>query len=114
MRNDHKRGKNCIRSKWHCQSHGCEQTTLVVNCNIISMKHIFIVTLVLMLGCCPAFISAQTISREELIFLTSAWKGERFGDGRPKVADDLIRRAKSIAIEDAWTILQNEGYTCQY
>ena len=35
---------------------------------------------------------AQTISKEELIFLTSEWKGERFPDGRPKVSDDLIRR----------------------
>jgi regulator of RNase E activity RraA len=78
------------------------------------MKHIVIVTMVLMLGCCPAYINAQTISREELIFLTSAWKGERFADGRPKIPDDLIRRARHIAIEDAWTILQNEGYTCQY
>jgi regulator of RNase E activity RraA len=78
------------------------------------MKRIVIVTMVLMLGCCPAYINAQTISREELIFLTSAWKGERFADGRPKIPDDLIRRARHIAIEDAWTILQNEGYTCQY
>ena len=27
---------------------------------------------------------AQTISKDELIFLTSDWKGERFADGRPK------------------------------
>ncbi|KKN28437.1 hypothetical protein LCGC14_0854200, partial [marine sediment metagenome] len=27
---------------------------------------------------------AQQIDREELIFLTPEWKGERFGDGRPK------------------------------
>jgi regulator of RNase E activity RraA len=78
------------------------------------MKRIIIVTMVLILGHCPADISAQTISREELIFLTSAWKGERFTDGRPKIPDDLIRRARYIAIEDAWTILLNEGYTCQY
>src|SRR5213596_1627339 len=59
-------------------------------------------------------LSAQTISKEELIFLTSEWKGERFADGRPKIPEDLIRRAKNVAIEDVWTILSNEGYTCQY
>ncbi|HEY4197897.1 MAG TPA: RraA family protein, partial [Mucilaginibacter sp.] len=45
--------------------------------------------------------SAQTISKEELTFLTSEWKGERFPDGRPKVSDDLIARAKNIGIDDA-------------
>src|SRR5215204_6713586 len=57
---------------------------------------------------------AQTISKEELIFLTSEWKGERFADGRPKVADNLLQRAKKIYIDDAWTVLKNEGYTNQF
>lgn len=57
---------------------------------------------------------AQTISREELIFLTSAWKGERFADGRPKIPDHLLQRAKKIYIDDAWTVLKNEGYLNQF
>ena len=59
-------------------------------------------------------VSAQTISKDELIFLTSEWKGERFADGRPKVPDDLLERAKHIGIGDAWTVLKNEGYTNQF
>lgn len=57
---------------------------------------------------------AQTISKEEMIFLTSEWKGERFPDGRPKIPDDLLKRAKNIMIDDAWTVLRNEGYVNQY
>lgn len=57
---------------------------------------------------------AQTMSKEELIFLTSEWKGERFEDGRPKIPDDLLERAKHIMIDDAWTVLRNEGYLNQY
>lgn len=57
---------------------------------------------------------AQTISKEELIFLTSEWKGERFADGRPKIPDNLLVRAKTIGIDDAWTVLKNEGYTNQF
>ena len=53
-------------------------------------------------------------SKEELIFLTSEWKGERFADGRPKVPDDLLKRARIINIDDAWTVLKNNGYTNQY
>jgi regulator of RNase E activity RraA len=57
---------------------------------------------------------AQTISRDELIFLTSEWKGERFADGRPKVPDDLLVRAANVGIDDAWTVLKNLGYTNQF
>ena len=62
----------------------------------------------------PGVLRAQTIPKEELIFLTSDWKGERFADGRPKIPDDLIRRAREIGIEDAWGVLRNEGYNCQF
>ena len=74
-------------------------------------------TLLLLLSTIITFInsaSSQTISREELIFLTSEWKGERFPDGRPKISDDLLERAKKLVIEDGWQILNNEGYTNQF
>jgi regulator of RNase E activity RraA len=64
--------------------------------------------------CFGGSLTAQTISKDELIFLTSEWKGERFPDGRPKVSDDLIARAKNIGIDDAWTALKNLGYTNQF
>ena len=57
---------------------------------------------------------SQTMPKEELIFLTSAWKGERFADGRPKIADGLLQRARRIMIDDAWTVLKNEGYVNQF
>jgi len=57
---------------------------------------------------------AQTISKDELIFLTKEWKGERFADGRPKISDGLIDRAARINIDDAWTVLKNYGYVNQF
>jgi regulator of RNase E activity RraA len=63
---------------------------------------------------CREGVYAQTISKEELVFLTSEWKGERFIDGRPKIPDNLLERAKKIGIEEAWTVLNNEGYTNQF
>lgn len=60
------------------------------------------------------FLKAQTIPKEELIFLTMQWKGERFADGRPKLSDSLIKRARSIGIEEAWQVLHNEGYNNQF
>jgi len=68
------------------------------------------------IGSCylPLKLQGQTISKEELVFLTSEWKGERFADGRPKLPDDLLERARHINIDDAWTVLKNEGYTNQF
>lgn len=60
------------------------------------------------------FLHAQITSKQDLEYLTATWKGERFSDGRPKVSDALIERAKKIGIEEAWQILQNEGYKNQY
>jgi regulator of RNase E activity RraA len=51
---------------------------------------------------------AQTMPKEELLFLTSAWKGERFPDGRPRVSDKLVDRARRIGIEEAWQILHDD------
>jgi regulator of RNase E activity RraA len=74
------------------------------------------ITLILLLSsmALQGALYAQTISKEELIFLTSEWKGERFADGRPKISDNLVERAKHIMIDDAWTVLKNEGYLHQY
>jgi regulator of RNase E activity RraA len=53
------------------------------------------------------------ISRDELIALTPEWKGDRFADGRPNVPDDLIRRMRSVSVEEAWAVLVNAGYKYQ-
>ncbi len=63
---------------------------------------------------CAVSVRAQTISKEQLIFYTSEWKGERFDDGRPKIPDELLERARHIGIEEAWTVLKNEGYNNQF
>ncbi len=78
------------------------------------MKNLRILLLVLFGIGIVSHTQAQTMPKEELIFLTSEWKGERLPDGRPKIPDDLIRRAKNITVEDAWTVLRNDGYVCQY
>ena len=56
----------------------------------------------------------QSISREQMIYYTQEWKGERFEDGRPRVSDDLLKRALNISIEEAWGYLRNQGYHNQF
>ena len=57
---------------------------------------------------------AQNLSIEEMKFLTHKWEGERFEDGRPKVATDVLMRMKKVSIEEAWGVLRNEGYHNQF
>jgi len=57
---------------------------------------------------------AQQITKEELIYLTREWKGERFEDGRPKVSDELLDRMQLVTHDEAWAVMKNEGYFYQY
>jgi regulator of RNase E activity RraA len=62
----------------------------------------------------PSFARGQQISKDELLFLTPLWKGERFADGRPKVSDALLQRLKSVTLEEAWAVLKNENFKHNY
>ena len=53
-------------------------------------------------------------TKEQILFYTSEWKGERFPDGRPKIADNLLQRALDVSIEDVWEYLRGRGYNNQF
>ncbi len=57
---------------------------------------------------------SQTISKDQMIFYTSQWEGERFPDGRPKVPDEILQRMEKVSIEEAWGVLRGEGYHNQF
>lgn len=61
-----------------------------------------------------SFAWGQQISKEEMLFLTPLWKGERFADGRPKASDALLKRLKSVTLEEAWAVLKNENFKHNY
>jgi regulator of RNase E activity RraA len=54
------------------------------------------------------------MTKAQMMFYTSDWKGDRFPDGRPKVPDDLLKRVLDVSIEDAWDELRTHGYQNQY
>src|SRR5215469_10177867 len=59
---------------------------------------------------------AQLISfpKPELIDYTASNPFDRLPDGRPKVPDNLIERAKGLSSEEVWAVLQDKGYNNQY
>jgi len=61
---------------------------------------------------CP--LQALSPTRDELIALTAQWTGERYSDGRPKVAESILQRMKKVSLEEAWGTLQSAGYRNQF
>ena len=55
-----------------------------------------------------------TLTKEQLTEMTKANPFERFPDGRPKVPDSMIERAKLMSMEDVWNVLPGKGYRNQY
>lgn len=63
----------------------------------------------------PLTAAAQVkMTREQMMFATSEWKGDRFPDGRPKVSDSLLTRAVEVSIEDVWEFLRGRGFRNQF
>ena len=54
------------------------------------------------------------LTREQMTAYTRQYAGERFADGRPKVPDSILERMKRVTCEQAWTVLREHGYECQY
>jgi regulator of RNase E activity RraA len=77
------------------------------------MKRVLLFVLLVCSLTAPAFSQAK-MTKEQILFYTSDWKGERFPDGRPKVSDDLLTRALDVSIEDVWDFLREKGYRCQF
>jgi 4-hydroxy-4-methyl-2-oxoglutarate aldolase len=60
-----------------------------------------------------AFSQVKT-TRDQILFYTSEWKGDRFPDGRPRLPDSLLKRAVDTTIEDIWDFLRGQGYNNQF
>ena len=52
-------------------------------------------------------------NREDIIAITPQWKGERFPDGRPKVADRYLEALKGLTLEEVWKPIFVKGYESQ-
>ena len=60
--------------------------------------------------------AAQLIqfSKQDLIDYTAENPFGRLPDGRPKVPDDLVARARDLSSEEVWAVLEAKGYNNQY
>ena len=64
---------------------------------------------------CGTYAFAQVKqTKDQIMFYTADWHGDRFPDGRPKVSDDLLKRSLDVSIEDIWDFLRARGYENQF
>ena len=75
-----------------------------------------IVTLSAMLLLAPPISRAQmiTFSSQDLRDYTAQNPFGRFPDGRPKVPDELIERARALSAEEIWEVLEDKNFHNQY
>ena len=64
----------------------------------------------------PSAVHAQlfTFSKQELMDYTAQEPFDRLPDGRPKVPNDLMERARELSSEEVWAVLQQKGFNNQY
>ena len=63
-----------------------------------------------------AVVDAQLfkLTRDQVMEITADNPFERFPDGRPKIPDALLERAKGLSAEEVWAILPGKNYRNQW
>src|SRR5262245_56162764 len=62
----------------------------------------------------PARAQLFTLTKDQMVEMTAQNPFERFPDGRPKVPDALIERARGLSAEEVFAILPKEGFRNQW
>jgi 4-hydroxy-4-methyl-2-oxoglutarate aldolase len=64
----------------------------------------------------PVLSHAQlfTPTKEQMVEYTAQNPFARFDDGRPKIPDALIERARGLSAEEVWAVLPGQGFRNQY
>ena len=62
----------------------------------------------------PVRAQLHTLTREQMIEYTAQNPFERFPDGRPKVPDAMIERARGLSAEEVFGVLPGKGFRNQY
>ncbi len=76
-----------------------------------TFKGVFVIIL---LASTSAYAQLYTFSKQELIDYTAKSPFDRLADGRPKVPDAMIERARDLSSEEVWAGLHEEGFKNQY
>jgi len=82
--------------------------------SILSTRNLLIFAVCVFVGVSTASAQLISFSKQELIDYTSQNPFDRLPDGRPKVPDNLIERARDLSSEEEWAVLHEKGFNNQY
>jgi len=90
--------------------------TKIVETNAIKQIAILTIAACMVLLPVPTAAHAQlfTFSNQDLIDYTAKNPFERSPDGRPKVPEDMIERARGLSSEEVWAVLEEKEFHNQY
>ena len=74
------------------------------------VRHVAVLVDISVVVAAPARGQLVTFAKQDLVDYTEQNPFERFPDGRPKVADNLIQQARELSSEEVWAVLQEKGY----
>ena len=82
----------------------------------LKMKRLALIAFALAAPLLPLVAHAQlfSLTKDQMIAWTTDNPFERFDDGRPKVPDGLIERARGLSSEEIFAILPGKGFRNQY
>ena len=80
----------------------------------LSMSAAIAVSAIALMAAAPLRAQLLTFSRQDLVDYTAEDPFDRLPDGRPKVPDDLLERARELSSEEVWAVLQEKGFHNQY
>src|SRR5262245_66298535 len=55
-----------------------------------------------------------TLTKDQMIEYTAQNRFERFADGRPRVPDALIERARGLSAEEVYVVMTGKGFRSHY
>jgi len=93
-------GRNALKTRSRCQSE--------------SFPAVIFYAFALLMSTSSAAAQLITFPKQELVDYTGKNPFERLPDGRPKVPEDLIERARELSSEEVWAVLEDKGFNNQY
>src|SRR5436853_7931233 len=90
------------------------KSTVVSLLGSLSVKAALSVSVITFIASGSTQAQLLSFSKQDLVDYTAQEPFDRLPDGRPKVPNDLLERARELSSEEIWAVLEQKGFRNQY
>ena len=90
------------------------KSTVVSLLGSLSVKAALSVSVITFIASGSTQAQLLSFSKQDLVDYTAQEPFDRLPDGRPKVPNDLLERARELSSEEIWAVLEQRGFHNQY